>query len=324
MEKVAFIIGGTCIYWSSIVMTLAAAAGVCTFASLYIKKTKNYVAASIAVPLAMLFSAVLGRIVHWYSRTDSYASFMDAVTDYSWGGYALIGVFFGCLLAAGLLRLCKISRNLPVMLDCASLGVGLAIAIGRLTFFFNASDRGLVVPNSWGFPLAFPVSNPVSGVVENRLATFLLQGIYTGIITLILLWRYTRKGKKWKMRPGDLCLLFLTWHCASQVFFDSTRYDSLFLRSNGFVSIVQILSAVGLVGSMVYFTVLAAKNGKGTACIVIWVLFLAAMGGAGYMEYYVQRHGDAAAFAYSVMISCLTLLAILGTIMRKLSLKKKN
>ena len=43
------------------------------------------------------------------------------------------------------------------------------------------------------------------------------------------------------------------------------------------------------------------------------------MGGAGYMEYYVQRHGDQAAFAYRNMGICLAVMVIIALIERALA-----
>lgn len=317
MEKVAFISGASVIYWSSIVQAIAIAAGACAYVGLYVKKSKNSIAAALSVPLAIVLSALLGRLIHWYGRADSYTGFAAAMTDYSWGSFALMGAFFGCFLTAILLRLLRVSKNLPQMLDCAVIGLGVAIAVGRLSFFFNASDRGMIVPESWGIPFAYPVTNPVSGLVENRLATFLLQGLVTAAITLgLLLYSGMMQGKKRKLGQGDICLLFLSYYCCSQVLFDSTRYDSLFMRSNGFVSIVQILSAVTLVAVMVLFTVAMLSNGMKKRVIVLWVLFLAFTGGAGFMEYYVQRHGDSAGFAYTVMGICLCVMALIITLAR--------
>ena len=42
------------------------------------------------------------------------------------------------------------------------------------------------------------------------------------------------------------------------------------------------------------------------------------------MEYYVQRHGREAAFAYSIMGTCLTAAALLGFLLWRLSLAKEN
>lgn len=263
MEKIAFISGGTFVYWSSIILAMAAAAAALAFLALYLGKSGNPFAAFLAVPVAIVLSALMGRMVHWYCRADGYPSFAAAMTDYSWGSFALMGIFAGCLLTAVLLRVLRISRNLPQMLDSAALAGGVGIAVGRLAFFFNSSDRGLIVPDGWGLPFAYPVTNPVSGLVENRLATFLLQGIVTGAIVLaLLLYIAVMKQKRRRLKDGDVCLLFLTAYCCSQILFDSTRYDSLFMRSNGFVSIVQILCAVVLVTAVVLFSVRMIRDRK--------------------------------------------------------------
>ena len=48
------------------------------------------------------------------------------------------------------------------------------------------------------------------------------------------------------------------------------------------------------------------------------------MGGAGYMEYWVQRHGDQAVFSYSVMTGCLTMLVIITCVIRLLAVTKER
>ena len=99
---------------------------------------------------------------------------------------------------------------------------------------------------------------------------------------------------------------------ASQVMLDSTRYDSLFFRSNGFVSIVQVFSALALGLTMVVFSVRMVKAGGFKFWYVpLWILWAAFVGGGGFMEYYVQRHGDQALFAYSVMTLCLAVIVLL-------------
>lgn len=312
MEKVALISGSTFVYWSSIVLALAVAAGICAYLSLYLKSGRSGFAAALSVPMGLALSAVCGRFLHWYCRTDSYPGMKEALTDYSWGSYALIGVFVGCAVTVLVLAVLRLASDWPHMLDSAAVGIGVGISLGRLASFFNASDKGLLVPASWFLPLAYPVTNPVSGVSEMRLATFLLQALFTAAIVICLL--LVRKKLK---KPGDLCLLFLTYYCAGQVFFDSTRYDSLFLRANGFVSIVQIMAAVGLVLAMLAFTLPLMLKKQGKTAGILWGSFLAFTGGAGFMEYYVQRHGDQAAFAYAVMILCLTVMCVIATIAYK-------
>ena len=321
MEKIAFINGGTFVYWSSIILTIAVIAAVAFFAGIYLWKSKNGMALSLTVPVAMLLSIVIARWVHWYCLTDSYTSMEAAMTDYTWGGYALMGAFAGCLLAACLMRIIRVSRNLPEMLDCMCLGGGVGIAVGRLASMFNASDRGQIVADTVGMPYAFPVTNAVSGVAENRLATFMLQSISTAVIVaVILLYMFICVLRRKKLRDGDVTLLFALFYGACQIILDSTRYDSLFMRSNGFVSIVQILGLAGVLLAIVLFSIRMVKaRGFKWFYILFWVALLALMGGGGYMEYYVQRHGDQAAFAYKNMGACLAGIVLISLVIRSLA-----
>ena len=324
MEKVAFISGGVFIYWSSILLTLAVVTAMMLFIAVYLGKSKNAMGAFAAVPVAALLSMVLGRLIHWYCRADAYESLEAAMSNFSAGGYALVGAFAGCILTACTLRLVRIVKNLPQMLDAMAIAGGAGIAVGRLASLFNSSNRGIVVPDHLGLPVAYPVTNAVSGVVENRLATFMLQAVFTGALVLILLvymfWRWARKKP---VPDGDIDLLFLSAYCGSQVLLDSTRYDSLFLRSNGFISVVQILSAIVLVLVLVLFSIrMVSRRGLKFYHVALWIGFAAALGVACYMEYYVQRHGDQAAFAYSVMAAAIAAMLLLAVIVRALGFLK--
>ena len=323
MDRIAFIIGDTFVYWSSIVLTLAAATAICLFLAAYLGKSGNGVGAALMIPLALIGSLALGRLVHWYSRTDSYASLEAAMTELSSGGYALIGVFAGCFLAALLLRTLCIVHDLPELLDCLSLGGAAGIAVGRLACFFNASDRGQILASVQSLPWAYPVTNAVSGAIEYRLATFVLQAMAAGTIFVILLLVFLVGHGTKKLKNGNICLLFLLLYGASQAVLDSTRYDSLFLRSNGFVSMVQILSAAAIVLVAAVFSVRMVKARKLRLWqFPLWTLMLGCLGCAGYMEYYVQRHGDQAAFAYSVMSAAL--LAVVALVLITWALGKKR
>ena len=322
MDRIAFIDGEVFYYWSQIILTMASVAAIALFLGCYLKKSGNLLAGVLAVPLSIALSLVLGRFIDWYSHADSYESFNAAMGNYSVGAYALLGVFIACLITACLLRLLRVSQNLPEMLDCMALAGGLGIAVGRLNSLFNTTDRGVLIEGITELPIVYPVNNAVTGVVEYRLATFMLQAIATGIIfaALMVFWLYAGCSKRKKLRDGDICLLFLAAYGACQIILDSTRSDKLFMRSNGFISIVQIAAAVGLVTAIVLFSIRMVKAMKFRYWhIALWVGLLASIGGAGYMEYHVQRHGDQAVFAYSVMSACLMLALALTVMVRLLA-----
>ena len=313
MEQIAFIYGSVFVYWSHILLAMAAAASICVYLALYLGKPGTFVPAVVSVPLALAASLVLGRLLHWYCRPDQYASLTGALTDLRSGGYALAGVFAGCLLTACLLRILGLSKDLPRMLDCMAVAGCAGIAIGRLSCFFNTTDRGMVVTAAWGLPWACSVTNPVSGLPELRLATFCLQAVAAAVLFLVLLaFRFLEKGKK-----GDTCLVFLLCYGASQVLLDSTRYDSLYFRSNGFVSIVQVLGACGMGLAAIVFSVrMVRSRGWKKWYLLLWLGLAGLMGLAGYMEYFVQRHGHKAVLGYNVMA-----LALLGSIAAVLAVR---
>ena len=315
MNRIALILEGNFVYWNSLVLVLAGAVAACLFLALYLHRSQHANAGFLALPIAAALSLVLARFIHWYCRTGSYISLQAAMTDFSDGGFALVGVFAGCILTAVLLRLVCIHKNLPQMLDCMSIAGAAGIALGRLACFFTGADRGQIIDSVRSLPWVYPVINAVSGAVEYRLATFLLQAMVAGALFLILVLFY-QLGKN-RIKDGNTTLIFLLCYGASQILLDSTRYDSIYFRSNGFVSVVQVLSAVALALVIIWFSVrMVRSTGFKGWHVALWVAIAAAIGGAGYMEYHVQRHGNQALFAYSVMGSCLTAVVILTLIIR--------
>ena len=324
MDKLAFISGETLVYWNSIVYTLAAATAICFFLAFYLGRCGNAVAGFAAVPLSLVLSLVAARFFHWYCRADSYTGFLDAMTDYSHGGYALMGVFLGCFLAALLLRILFFHRNLPQMLDCMSVAGCAGIAVGRMASFFNSSDRGQVLAELKSLPFAYPVTNAVSGAVEYRLATFVIQAMVALLLFIGLSLFYNRRNDSKRPKDGDTCLIFLLIYGASQVVLDSTRYDSLFFRSNGFVSVVQVLGALGLALAIILFSRRMVKAwGLKFWQFLLWIPIAAGIGCGGFMEYYVQRRGNEAAFAYTVMSGCLLGVILLTLLIRFLAVRKE-
>lgn len=317
MEQIAFISGNSVFYWNSVVLALAAGAASCIFLAFYLPGGRPGAAAA-AVPGALVLSLFFGRLLHWYFRPDSYPGFWSAITDYTSGGYALMGCFLGCAAAAGLVRLLRLEPFAPAMLDAMSLGGCAGIAVGRLACFFSAADRGQLMPFT-ALPLAYPVNNVVTGAPEYRLATFVLQAMAAALIFAALA-VFFLLGKK--RRTGDVTLLFLLLYGLTQAVLDSTRYDSLYLRSNGFVSAVQLLSAAALVGVSALFSARMVKGrGMRRRYVPLWIGMLALLGGAGYMEYFVQRHGDRALFSYAIMTACLGIFTALSLLTYRAAVK---
>lgn len=304
MNQIAAILDSLVLYRYSLILALAAGAGICFFMACcsYVQIPSPQAAA--AALAAVVLSLPLARLVYWYGRPDSFASLHQAMTTATTEDFALAGAFAGCTLAALLLGGRGGRRR---MLDCMSIAGCAAIALGRLGCFFTDADRGQVMTQLTGLPWAYPVAN-ASGYLEYRFATFLFQAAVAAVLAVFLAVVFSRKK-----RPGEVTVLFVLIYSASQVILDSTRYDSLYLRSNGFVSMVQILSAAALAVVLVMLCVRAVKiRGRKNWMIPLWAALVALFGGTAYMEYYVQRHGREAAFSYSIMGACLVCIVALG------------
>lgn len=308
MYKLAFIYGNVPIYWDSVILLLAELTGIVLFAAACLRKNQHWSGAVIACPIGIMLSLILSRLAHWYFRPDQYGSFAAAMTDFFGPGHALMGAFAGCFLTACLLYLMGSVDSLPAMLDCMSFGGCGAIALGRLSCFFTPDDRGAVLEGIW----TFPAVNPTSGALEYRFATFLAQSVTAACIFAVLLALLYRRNKK--TRDGDMTLLFLLMYCASQIVWDSTRYDGLHLRQNGFISAVQLLCALVLV---LVLAVLSVRLKDKKRLLLCWGLIVPALGGAGCMEYYAQIRGDRAGTAYGIMGVCMALIVALGAGMHR-------
>lgn len=312
MNHVAAIFNSLVLYRHSLILALAAAAGICFFMACcsYVQITS--LRASASALTAVILSIFFARLVYWYGRPDSFKSFSQLFTSPMSEAYALSGVMVGCTLAA---LLWGGRDHRKTLLDCMSVAGCASLALGRLSSFFTAADRGQIMHHFTGLPWAYPVAN-FSGQLEYRFAVFLFQAAAAAVLGLFLAVIFLRK----KVPQGDVALLFLLFYSASQILLDSTRYDSLYLRSNGFVSMVQVLAGAALVSVIVLLSIRTVKKlGIKGWMILFWFFLCTLFGGVGYMEYYVQRHGSQAILAYSAMGIYLCTIAAIGLLFWYLS-----
>ena len=311
MNPIAFTIGSHAVYWSAVIIALAAAACFTMTCALFTSHGGHSAAVWLLLPLAVAFSVLLSRILHWYCHVEQYSGFWKAVTDYSSGGYVLTGALLGTVLAGLLVRALGFTGNLRRLFDCLAPGAALGIALIRLSALFENSCRGKIVvenPALQHLPLASAVST-VDGGTEYCFATFFVQFLLMLLLFWLLL-RFFQKRRRWPMkadqpRDGNVALMFLCWYSAVELVADSTRYDSSFMPINGFVSMVQVVSAVTLLGVLIVYTVRSVRaNGRQLLHWLLWGGFWLAVAGAGVLEYLIQRHGNWYLFCYPAMSLC--------------------
>lgn len=315
MNGIALSLNGTPLYWSGIVIALGIAAAFCLSYALYTSHGGSSLAILVYFPVALFLSVGLSRALHWYCHTEQYTGFFPAVTDYSTGGYCLPGVAAGLALAGLLVYLLGLTANPGRLLDSVAPGGLLLTVLIRLSSLFNSSCRSKIVirnPLLQRLPLGSPVPDS-AGNPEYRFATFFVEAIVLGLLFLAILRFYNRQRrhpmKAGEPRDGNVALLTLAWVSAVELLMDSTRYDSSFMRFNGFISVGQMAAALSLLAVMAVYSVRSVRaNALRARHWLLWLLFLLALAATGISEYLVQRHGSWYLGCYAVMsVSCFLL-----------------
>lgn len=328
MSAIAFYSSSLTIYWSAIVIVLGIAAWFCLSMALYRGDGGRASAMWLMLALGTVLSIFFCRAIHWYCNAEQYEGFLSALTDYSIGSYCLPGMFLGLLLVGLLAAKLRFADSAAALFDALAPGAALGVALFRLSALFNSSCRGSIAITP-EFMHRLPFTSEVevaAGVTEYRFATFFVQFILLLIFAVVLaafFLRHRADEKKWGRQRGYVAGLFLTVYSAMEIILDSTRYDSCVLRSNGFVSVVQIVSALIIVVVLAVYCRRSVKaNGRRWYHFALWggyVLSLAAVGGS---EYFVQRHRDWFIGCYSVMTLGLILMATVVGLMYKTLLVK--
>ncbi len=330
MNPIAIYSGSIVIYWSSIIICLGLLACLCMSLALQGTNNERLSAMLLFVPLTVLISVPLCRAVHWYCHIEQYAGFASAMRDYSNGSYVLSAALLGAFIAAIMVRTLGLTSSAAKLLDAFAPGAALAVAFIRLSSLFNNSCRSKIIfttPALQQLPLASGITTS-SGSVEYRFATFFVHFLLMLVICFVLLrffGRHRRALKKHGRAAGDTARMFLLFYSASEVVMDSTRYDSSFLHSNGFVSLVQIAAGVCILGLLIYYSVHSIKaNGIRFYHWLCWLGFLVGLGAAGGSEYLVQRHGNWYMYCYPAMALCCILMAAVVYVLYKTCCAKEQ
>lgn len=319
MNEIAFFMETQNISYTAIIVTIAIVVSVICAVLTAVSMKRSAAAVMICAAMSMVFAPICARAMYWYCAPQQFGGITKMFTELNDGGYSLAGAMIGVLIAAAVTRLMNVTDDVLSLLECISPAAALGIGIGRLSGFFTNDDKGnMVFTNSalHGLPLSVAVEDEVTGVVEWRFASFMWEAlagfaIFAVLMTLII--RRMLSGRKGVR--GDIFMLFLSLFGATQATLESTRYDALHMRSNGFVSMMQMIALIMLLVPPVYYTVRifkGRKNNDGALGKVLlkWLAVVACLAGAGVAEYFVQRKGTLAMMIYPIQL--LLLLAAAG------------
>ena len=317
-NTVAIYFNDLVIYWSSVLIFCGALAFVTMTLALWKPKNPRSAALGCFFPLAILFSFVLSRLIHWYFNMEQYAasfgagtfsSIIPAFTRFTIGSYCLPGVVLGICLAAWIV--CKLGyvTSSGRLLDFAAPGTCLLIAFIRLSALFNGSFIGKRPVTTIKFLQRLPFCVTVTdsaGNVSYRPAIFFLEFLLMLVAFFALLYFFYQHRTAKMYYPcrstGNVWKMFLLSYAAIEIVTDSLRTDKplmhfTFLNRlnaySAFISIAQVVALVFLLYVFFYYYVCSiSTNGFNWKHIPALLLFLASIAGFGYFgEYSIQRYG---------------------------------
>ncbi len=324
MENAAIFIGNTQIRWSTLIVICAVFVWLSVSYSLHVSHGGKRYVMFVCLPYMVFFSVLFGRAIHWYSHSELYKSAEDAfyslwAGDFSYGSYDMPGILLAALLTAVLCGRLIGSGGTRRLLDAFSPGLALGMGIIYLSDRFGTAARSKMVFHLSGqtyLPL-FVAEDVNSGTYRLAVYFVLFAGLF--IIFLLTSVFYIRRNPDYQLvgsYKGATFILFMLLLSALEVVCDSMRYDSSYFRSNGFVSIIQVGSALCFLAVVIFYSIRSVKgNGFRFYHPIIWVFFLAGFGGAIYMEYLVQRHTDWYVRCYVIMSVCCVVMALCGYIL---------
>ena len=255
------------------------------------------------LPFCAIWGGAFGRLVHWYSHFETYSGIGNAFRSFV-GSYHEAGIIFGFVLAAFFSSLVCSHEDRRRFMRATAAGQMIFMSLISLVSLFNSADRGKAVitdPSFQRLPISV-LTSTTSGEGEYRTAVFFWKFMVLLFIAFLsLVFYFTKKSAVY------------TYVCyfSAMALLDSARYDASFLRSNGFVSLMQVVAGVFLIVVMIVSLVLSIRKNR----FKIWhllslVVFLAGLGLTIYMEYYVQRHGNLYVFCYLIMAGACIAMAL--------------
>lgn len=248
-----FGIEGLNIAWYAIIVTSGIVAGILLGG--FLAKKKGYTFEMLidlmllALPMAIVFARLYYVIFEW----ERYAGdFMKIIAIWE-GGLAIYGGVIGALLAALIFSKWK---KVPFgdILDIGAPGLILGQAIGRWGNFVNQEAFGNVITNpsmQW-----FPYGVYIERLGEWHQATFFYESAWNLIVLAVLLWYWKRAKHK-----GNVFVMYLVMYGIGRFFIEGLRTDSLWLVP-GVIRVSQLLSAVLVIGGIIYLAVMYTKPAK--------------------------------------------------------------
>lgn len=316
MNNIALLNGNIVLYWDHIIAVLGILAG---FVLVFALRPFTFIKVKAVLwwsVLTLVLSFILSKLIYYYCRPEHFSSFGTAVTGLFDHHYNVMGLIFGAMLSALIIKKLHLAKNLGNILDTTFPGVILTIAVIRLGYLFADTFHSTILIKSPVFQIPpFAVSTTdTAGNTSFVLAPFLLSFLIllVAVLIIVLFVRNTLRCS------GDLFRMVFLFFALTEMVLESTRYDALglhfFLLSFlnpyvGFISTTMVLCAICL---LVMFLVYFFKTIKISECrksIILLAAFGICFAGFGVCEYLVQRYTTQTVLFHWLQVFCAVVIA---------------
>ena len=250
IDRVAFTIAGTEIYWYGIIMCVAilVAIGVATM----LCKVKKYDTdmpiniALVVVPVGIL-SARLFSVI--FEKGLDFGDFFNFRT----GGMSIIGAVVGGAVSLLVYTFIKRPKNKWLYFDVLAVVLILSQAIGRWGNFFNHEVYGQIIESSSNYA-RFPYAVKIDGTYYQAL--FLYESVLNVIGFLILTLIFLCSKKK-----GLPTAMYLIYYGAVRSFLEMFRQEEYILRM-GQIAVSRLFSISMIVIGVILFVIILIRSRK--------------------------------------------------------------
>lgn len=249
VDRVAFTVFGTPVYWYGIIITSAI---VLDFFLLgYFCKKFGY---DRDMPFDLVIFAVVLGIVGARLFSVTFEPNLDITDFFKFrnGGMSIVGALIGGLIGVGLYSLIK-KTNFFQVTDVLAPLVLLAQAIGRWGNFFNGEVYGKVVTNTslqW-----FPFAVNIGGTWHHAL--FFYESVLDLLGFVLLLFLFIKFRKKKGIATGS----YLIYYGAIRFCLEPLR-DNEFILRLGSVAISRLMSGLMVVAGLAIILIIVIKDKK--------------------------------------------------------------
>ena len=250
VNRVAFTIGNTDIYWYGIIICLAIIAAI-VVSTIFckIKKYDSDMPLNLAlaiIPVGILSARLFSVIFEDGLTLKDYLNFRT-------GGMSIIGAIIGGVLALVIYILIKKPKDKWIYFDTVAVVLILAQGIGRWGNYFNSEVYGQVVSPGSIFA-TFPFVVNIDGVYYQAL--FFYESALDLIGFLILSLVYLCSDKK-----GLPTAIYLIYYGTVRTILEGLRQEEYVLRLAG-LPISRICSAIMIIAGIVLLSIILIQSRK--------------------------------------------------------------